>query len=123
MRHASGHARFADVDALLDDCVDVLDAPAKPELYVIQSPEANAYTLGMDKPFIVITSGLYDLMTHEEMRFVVGHELGHALSGHAVYRTMMMHLMRLARSFGFMPIGGWALRAIVAALAGVATKI
>ncbi len=70
----------------------------------------------MDQPFIVITSGLYDLMTHEEMRFVVGHELGHALSGHAVYRAMMMHLTRLARSFGFMSVGGWALRAIVAAL-------
>ena len=111
-----GPRQFADLDALLDDCVDVLDAQAKPELYVLHSPEANAYTIGMDQPFIVITSGLYDLMTHEELRFVVGHELGHALSGHAVYRTMMMHLMRLARSFGFMPIGGWALRAIVAAL-------
>jgi Peptidase family M48 len=50
------------------------------------------------------------------MRFVVGHELGHALSGHAVYRTMLMHLVRLASSFGFIPLGGWALRAIVAAL-------
>ena len=29
---------------------------------------------------------------------------------------MLMHLMRLASSFGFIPIGGWALRAIVAAL-------
>lgn len=94
----------------------MLDAPEKPELFVTQSPIANAYTIGMDQPFIVLTSGLYDLMTHDEMRFVVGHELGHALSGHAVYRTMMMHLMRLANSFGFMPIGGWALRAIVAAL-------
>jgi Zn-dependent protease with chaperone function len=111
-----GPRQFADLDALLDECVDVLDAPAKPELYVMQSPTADAFTIGMDKPFIVISSGLYDLMTHEELRFVVGHELGHALSGHAVYRTMMMHLMRLARSFGFLPVGGWALRAIVAAL-------
>jgi hypothetical protein len=70
----------------------------------------------MDTPFIVVTSAMYDLMTHDEMRFVLGHELGHALSGHAVYRTMLMHLMRLASSFGFIPLGGWALRAIVAAL-------
>ncbi|OBI98977.1 M48 family metallopeptidase [Mycobacterium asiaticum] len=111
-----GPRQFADVDTLLQECADVLDAPEKPELFVIQSPEANAYTIGIDQPFIVLTSGLYDLMTHDELRFVVGHELGHALSGHAVYRTMMMHLMRLARSFGFMPVGGWALRAIVAAL-------
>lgn len=111
-----GPRQFADVHALLEECADVLDAPEKPEIFISQSPIANAYTIGMDQPFIVLTSGLYDLMTHEELRFVVGHELGHALSGHAVYRTMMMHLMRLARSFGFMPIGGWALRAIVAAL-------
>jgi Zn-dependent protease with chaperone function len=111
-----GPRQFADLEALLDECVDVLDARAKPELFVVQSPVAEAFTIGMDTPFIVITSGLYDLMTHEEMRFVVGHELGHALSGHAVYRTMMMHLMRLARSVGFLPVGGWALRAIVAAL-------
>lgn len=111
-----GPRQFADLDALLDECVQVLDAPAKPELFVSQSPMVNAYTIGMDAPFIVVTSGMYELMTHEEMRFVLGHELGHALSGHAVYRTMLMHLMRLASSFGFIPIGGWALRAIVAAL-------
>lgn len=111
-----GPRQFADLDALLDECVHVLDAPTKPELFVTQSPVVNAYTIGMDTPFIVITSGLYDLMTHDELRFVVGHELGHALSGHAVYRTMAMHLMRLASSFGFIPLGGWALRAIVAAL-------
>jgi Zn-dependent protease with chaperone function len=111
-----GPRQFADLDALLDECVEVLDAPVKPELYVLQSPTADAFTIGMDNPFIVIGSGLYDLMTHDEMRFVVGHELGHAVSGHAVYRTMMMHLMRLARSFGVVPVGGWALRAIVAAL-------
>ena len=111
-----GPRQFADLDALLDECVQVLDAPERPELFVSQSPVVNAYTIGMDRPFIVVTSGLYDLMTHDELRFVIGHELGHALSGHAVYRTMSMHLIRLASSFGFIPIGGWALRAIVAAL-------
>jgi Zn-dependent protease with chaperone function len=111
-----GPRQFADLDAMLDDCVQVLDAPVRPELFISQSPLVNAYTIGMDTPFIVVTSGMYDLMTRDEMRFVLGHELGHALSGHAVYRTMLMHLMRLASSFGFIPLGGWALRAIVAAL-------
>jgi Zn-dependent protease with chaperone function len=111
-----GPRQFDDLRTLLDECVDVLDSPTRPEVFVMQSPAVEAFTIGMDKPFIVLTSGLYDLMTYEEMRFVVGHELGHALSGHAVYRTMMMHLMRLARSFGILPVGGWALRAIVAAL-------
>lgn len=111
-----GPRQFGDLDALLTECVEVLDAPVKPDLFVLQSPLVDAYTIGMDQPFIVITSGLYDLMSADELRFVIGHELGHALSGHAVYRTMSMHLIRLASSFGFVPIGGWALRAIVAGL-------
>lgn len=111
-----GPRQFADLDALLDECVRTLDAPVKPELYISQSPLVNAVCIGMDKPFIVVTSGMYELMDHDELRFVIGHELGHALSGHAVYRTMLMHLTRIAASIGFIPLGGWALRAIVAAL-------
>ncbi|KXP13835.1 M48 family metallopeptidase [Tsukamurella pseudospumae] len=108
--------QFPHLNDLLADCVRVLDAPSTPELYVVQDPTVNAMTIGMDRPFIVINTGLLELLDEEEQRFVVGHELGHAMSGHAVYRTMLMHLLRLAGSFGWVPIGGWALRAIVAAL-------
>ncbi|MFC4127570.1 M48 family metallopeptidase [Nocardia rhizosphaerae] len=108
--------QFRTLHQLRADCVGVLDAESTPEMYVLQDPHVNAFTIGMDKPFIVLTTGLLDLMDTEELRFVIGHELGHALSGHAVYRTMLMHLLRLSASIGWMPGGGWALRAIVAAL-------
>ncbi|NNH74183.1 M48 family metallopeptidase [Nocardia uniformis] len=108
--------QFKAIDQLRQDAAEILDAPTIPEMFVLQDPRANAFTIGMDQPFIILTTGLLDLLDHEELRFVVGHELGHALSGHAVYRTMLMHLMRLAAGIGWMPIGGWALRAIIAAL-------
>ena len=41
----------------------------------------------MNKPIIVLNSALVDLLDEEELRFVIAHELGHALSGHAVYQT------------------------------------
>ncbi|RDI65510.1 M48 family metallopeptidase [Nocardia pseudobrasiliensis] len=108
--------QFRTLHELRADCVRILDAPVTPEMFVIQDPAANAFTVGMDVPFIVLTTGLVDLLDVEELRFAIGHELGHAMSGHAVYRTMLMHLLRLAGSIGWMPVGGWALRAIVAAL-------
>ncbi|MFC9997844.1 M48 family metallopeptidase [Nocardia sp. NPDC127526] len=108
--------QFRNIHHLREDCARILDARTKPEMFVLQDPNANAFTIGMDQPFIVLTTGLLDLLDREELRFVVGHELGHALSGHAVYRTMLMHLMRLAAGIGWVPIGGWALRAIIAAL-------
>ncbi len=118
--------QFGYLDELRRDCLSVLDSAgasaatggkySAPEMFVMQDPAVNAFTIGMDRPFIVLTTGLIDLMDREELRFVIGHEIGHALSGHAVYRTMMMHLMRLANGLGWMPVGGWAIRAIVAAL-------
>ncbi|GAB2691618.1 M48 family metallopeptidase [Nocardia thraciensis] len=108
--------QFKTLHELRADAVRILDAPVTPEMYVLQDPSANALTIGMDEPFIVLTTGLLELLDTEELRFAVGHELGHALSGHAVYRTMLMHLLRLASGIGWMPVGGWALRAIVAAL-------
>lgn len=108
--------QFRTIDQLRVDCLHILDSTDAPEIFVEQDPRPNALTIGMDKPFIVLTTGLIDLVDYEELRFVVGHEIGHALSGHAVYRTMLMHLMRVAANLGWMPVGGWAVRAIVAAL-------
>ncbi|MGN2640825.1 M48 family metallopeptidase [Nocardia takedensis] len=108
--------QFRTLHHLREDCVGILDAKVSPEMFVLQSPEVNAFTIGMDTPFVVLTTGMIELMDTEELRFVIGHELGHALSGHAVYRTMLLHLLRLSSSLGWMPVGGWAVRAIVAAL-------
>ncbi len=111
-----GPSQFRSLDQLRTDCAAVLDTDELPELFVSQSPVVNAYTIGMDKPFIVVTTGLVELLNYEELRFVIGHELGHALSGHAVYRTILMHLMRMANGMGWIPVGGWALRTIIAGL-------
>lgn len=108
--------QFAELDHLLTDAVLTLDSPIRPELFVIQSAKVNAVTIGMDQPFIVLTTALVDLLDLEEIRVVIGHELGHALSGHAVYQTMLMHLLRVADNFGWVPVGGWSLRALLAAL-------
>jgi Zn-dependent protease with chaperone function len=89
--------------SMLDGCY-ILDLPTVPELFITQSPLVNAMTLGADKPFMVITTGMVDLMDAEEMRFVIGHELGHVLSGHAVYRTMLYHLLNLITRLAWLPI-------------------
>jgi Zn-dependent protease with chaperone function len=89
--------------SLLDGCY-ILDLPTVPELFISQDPTVNAMALGADKPFMVITTGMVDLMDPEEIRFVIGHELGHVLSGHAVYRTMLYHLLNLVSRIAWLPI-------------------
>jgi Zn-dependent protease with chaperone function len=108
--------QFPDLYQLLLDGSAILDLPEVPELFIQQDPMPNAMTLGSDKPFIVITTGLLNLLDAEEHRYVIGHELGHVLSGHAIYRTMLYHLTRLATRLAWFAIGYIGLRVIIAGL-------
>jgi Zn-dependent protease with chaperone function len=105
--------QFPHIYEMLRDGCYILDIDNVPELFITQMPIVNAIALGMDKPFIVINSGLVDLMDPEELRTVVGHELGHVLSGHAVYRTMLFNLIALAQRIQWLPIADIALRPVI----------
>jgi Zn-dependent protease with chaperone function len=96
--------QFPHIYELVRDGSYILDLDEVPEVYVTQNPLVNAMALGRDKPFIVITTGMVNLYDPEELRWVVGHELGHILSGHVVYRTMLLILLRLAARVAFLPI-------------------
>jgi Zn-dependent protease with chaperone function len=108
--------QFPQLYSLLLDGSSILDLPEVPELFITQDPIPNAMALGSDKPFIVITTGMVDLLDDEELRFAIGHEIGHVLSGHAVYRTMLFHLTRLATRLAWFAIGYIGLRVIIAGL-------
>jgi Zn-dependent protease with chaperone function len=97
--------QFPHIYELVRDGAYILDLPEVPEVFVLQNPLVNAMALGRDKPFIVITTGMVNLYDPEELRWVVGHELGHILSGHAVYRTMLVILLGLAARAAWTPIG------------------
>jgi hypothetical protein len=108
--------QFAGMHRLLAEVGRVLDVEELPELYVRNSPYTNAFCIGMNKPIIVVSSSMLDLLDEEEMRFVIAHELGHAMSGHAVYRTLLMWLGSVTGFWRSIPIGGIGFRMIVAAL-------
>ncbi|MFS4094739.1 M48 family metallopeptidase [Streptomyces sp. AF1A] len=102
-------------EMLLDACY-ILDLEKVPPMYVTQDPQPNAMCIGLDEPIIVVTTGLVELLDEEEMRAVVGHEVGHALSGHSVYRTILLFLTSLALKVAWIPLGNLAIMAIITAL-------
>ena len=101
---------------MLRDACYILDLEKVPPMYVNQDPQPNAMCIGLDEPIIVVTTGLVELLDEEEMRAVVGHEVGHALSGHSVYRTILLFLTNLALRVAWIPLGNLAIMAIVTAL-------
>ncbi len=105
--------QFPDLyNMMLDGCY-ILDLETVPELFISQDPTVNAMALGQSKPFIVLYSGLVDLMDPEEIRWVIGHELGHVLSGHSTYRTMLYYLIILANRLALVPFAWIGLRAVI----------
>ena len=77
----------------------------EPELYVTLDPTPNAFTYGHKSPFIVLTSGLIDLLGDEELSFVVGHELGHIKAGHVLYTVLARNIASIISALGQATLG------------------
>lgn len=73
-----------------------------PELYVTQTPVFNAGAYGVDHPFIVVHSSALELLDIDEQRVLLAHELGHVISGHALYSTMAEIMLLI--SLGVLPV-------------------
>jgi Zn-dependent protease with chaperone function len=86
------------LNALYDEVLHTMDWAERPDLFVSQTPIANAMAVGFDKPFIVINSGAIDLLDWDERRVLLGHELGHVMSGHSTYTTLAQLILRIGLS-------------------------
>jgi len=69
---------------MADDCIEKLGVKIPIELYVYASPSYNAACVKPEEGrlFIMFSSSLLESFEGSELRFVVGHELGHYLYGH-----------------------------------------
>jgi Zn-dependent protease with chaperone function len=101
------------LDALYTEVLATMDWSERPELFVSQTPFANAMAVGFDRPFIVVNSGAIGLLERDEQRVILGHELGHIMSGHATYTTLALIIL----SIGFNNIPGLGLIALPVQLA------
>ncbi len=111
-----GERQLPDLHRLHLEACEILDISPLPDLFVSQTPLVNAGAIGLDRPFIVLNSGLLSLLDAEEIQFVLGHELSHILSGHALYKTVLRLLLRMSTLAFSVPLGRPALMAITAAL-------
>jgi Zn-dependent protease with chaperone function len=110
-----GPKQFPKMNELFTEVCTTLDWEPRPELFVSQTPFANAGAYRMDRPFIVINSGAMRLLDEDEMRGLLGHELGHIMSGHALYHTILVLILNF--SFSTLPfLAGIALLPVRIAL-------
>ncbi len=111
-----GVNQFPRIHRLHLEACNILDVASPPELYVTQTPFLNARAVGVDRPFIVLNSSMVESMSDEELLSVIGHELGHCLSGHVLYKTVLAMLLRFTTLAFSIPLGGASLLAVIIAL-------
>jgi Zn-dependent protease with chaperone function len=85
--------------AWLRDCAnDVsrdLEMP-RVEIFVTQDPVINAYAFGFIRPYtIVLHSGSIRYLTHDELKAVVVHEMGHIKFGHTQASLYLLPFINL----------------------------
>ena len=90
-----GPHQFPRLHTLMEEVKTTLDWSDDVPLFVSQTPLVNAGAYGVDEPFIVLNSGAVSLLDYDEMRGLIDHELGHVMSGHALYRTILVLILTL----------------------------
>lgn len=110
------HRQYPRVFRLFAEAGAALDVAELPELYVQLDRGLQSSCIGLRTPLIVVSSGAIELLDDDELRIMLGHELGHYLSGHAVYRTMLTTLTRWGVNLAWIPGGAIVIRALSAAM-------
>ncbi|MGI9608005.1 MAG: M48 family metallopeptidase [Acidimicrobiales bacterium] len=108
-----GPNQYPELHAALVRACETLDTEVPP-LYISQTPLVNAGAVGMDNPFIVLNSSLIEIASPNEVEVVLGHEVGHIMSEHSLYRTLLFILLSLSGSM--MPLVSQAVVPITLAL-------
>lgn len=100
-----GPRQYSTIYQIFRECVRDLDIYPEPALFVAQDPQVNSYALGQEHPFIVINTGLLDLLNEAEIRTVLAHELGHIKCGHTILIQMALWMMNAAAFLGDVTFG------------------
>lgn len=89
---------------IMQECCEILDMP-EPELYVSNHPFTNAFTGGVERPYITFRNSALASMSDDELYHIMGHELGHIKAGHVLYKSIAQVLMPILRILGNYTLG------------------
>jgi Zn-dependent protease with chaperone function len=95
-----GPRQYASIYGIFRECLRDLDVYPEPTLFVSQAPWVNASALGQERPYVILNSGLLDLLDEAELRAVIAHELGHIKCGHTTLRQMAIWALQAVNFIG-----------------------
>jgi Zn-dependent protease with chaperone function len=94
-----GPAQYKTLYEIMREGAAILDMP-EPELYLTSNPFPNAWTSGVERPYITLRSSIVDTLTDDEIFHLMGHELGHIKAKHVLYKSVGAVLFPLLEMIG-----------------------
>ena len=73
-------------------CATILDIEPPPDLYVVNSADINAMTIGAKTPIVIVNSSMIRSFDLLEVETILGHEVSHVLSEHYYFTTALVLL-------------------------------
>lgn len=99
-----GPRQFKSLYTLFQDVCETLDVSGI-DLFVQQDFSLNAFARGVEAPQVTVTTELINRLTPDELRFVIGHEVGHVKSEHVLYHQIGFYLPVIMRTIGQATLG------------------
>ena len=90
---------------VLEEACHLLGMREVPELYIFLEDKIQSFTSGEKQPIILLSSGCIDLLTRDEILFMLGRELGHIKSNHVLYHMMAASVKTLAQFVSDVSLG------------------
>jgi len=109
-------ASNADEQWLLSTVQELADKAriGMPEVGVFASPQANAFATGANRnnSLVAVSTGLLNKMSREEVKAVLGHEIGHVANGDMITLTLIQGVVNAFVMFFARIIGSFIDRAV-----------
>jgi len=108
---------------VFEETVNILDLKVMPTLFLANMGSPIVFSAGVEQPFIIVSSEITEILTEEELLFMIGREIGLIKFGQNIYKTLAA-LLGIVGAGGisilsnFINIGGFNLGGIGSVAAG-----
>jgi Zn-dependent protease with chaperone function len=108
---------------VFEEAVNILDLKVMPTLFLANMGSPIVFSAGVEQPFIIVSSEITEILSEEELLFMIGREIGLIKFGQNIYKTLAA-LLGIVGAGGisilsnFINIGGFNLGGIGSVAAG-----
>jgi len=98
--HRIDQSQTPELARLVHECGLKLQ-PGQVDAFLVNQKQFNAYTFGIENPkALVLFSPLLKVMNPVELKFIIGHEMGHVALGHTCLNTILGGMAGIPAPFG-----------------------